>query len=60
MPGVFCFKSCSITGTRKASVLPVPVIAVASTSLPASACGIAAACTGVGMENLADASFSFI
>ena len=39
-----------MTGIRNASVLPVPVCAVASTSLPASAVGIAAACTGVGIE----------
>src|SRR5437879_11326459 len=59
MPGAFCPNSFSITGTRNASVLPVPVWAVAITSLPASACGIAAACTGVGTENRAALSRSF-
>ena len=43
-------------GIRNASVLPVPVCAVASTSLPWSACGITAACTGVGDEKRAAAS----
>jgi hypothetical protein len=41
----------SITGIRKASVLPVPVCAVARTSLPVSAGGIAASWTGVGVVN---------
>ena len=39
----------SIIGTRKASVLPVPVWAVAIRSLPASACGIAADWIGMGV-----------
>src|SRR5581483_6945856 len=53
MPGVFCLCSCSIIGIRNASVLPVPVWAVARTSLPSRACGIAAACTGVIVVNFA-------
>src|SRR5262249_22533835 len=59
MPVVGCVASRSMTGTRKASVLPVPVCAVAMTSLPAKACGMAAACTGVGIENPAALSRSF-
>jgi len=39
---------------RDASVLPVPVCAVASTSLPSIALGIAAAWTGVGVANFGD------
>lgn len=35
----------STAGMRKASVLPVPVLALASTSRPVSATGIAASCT---------------
>ena len=41
--------SISITGIRNASVLPVPVCAVASTSLPSRAHGIACAWMGVGV-----------
>src|SRR5713226_9585397 len=59
IPGVLSLSSFSITGIRNASVLPVPVCAVAITSLPASACGIAAACTGVGVVNRAAANLSF-
>lgn len=44
-------------GIRKASVLPVPVCAVASTSLPSSAGGIADAWTGVGVVKCECASF---
>jgi hypothetical protein len=51
--GVFSRMRCSITGIKNASVLPVPVCAVASTSRPAIACGIVAACTGVGVTKLA-------
>ena len=40
---------CSIMGTRKLSVLPVPVAAVARMSAPSSAGGMALACTGVGV-----------
>lgn len=36
-------------GTRKLRVLPVPVEAVARTSAPSSAGGMACACTGVGV-----------
>src|SRR5262245_43622720 len=59
MPGAFCLDSSSMAGMRNARVLPVPVCAVAITSLPASACGIAAACTGVGTENFAALSRAF-
>ena len=59
IPGVCDCPSFSMMGRRNASVLPVPVWAVAMTSLPSSACGIAAACTGVGMENFAAMSRSF-
>src|SRR3954468_3197849 len=38
-------------GRRNARVLPVPVCAVATTSRPSRAGGIACACTGVGMTN---------
>jgi hypothetical protein len=38
-------------GSRYASVLPLPVRARATTSLPSRAFGIAAACTGVGDAN---------
>jgi hypothetical protein len=57
MPGVRERDSFSITGTRKARVLPVPVWAVARTSRPARAGGIAAAWTGVGIVMLAEARF---
>src|SRR5260370_39497476 len=60
IPGVLSLSSFSITGIRNASVLPVPVCAVASTSLPSNACGIAAAWTGVGVVNRAAANRSFI
>ncbi len=60
IPGVFSCSMRSMTGIKNASVLPVPVCAVASTSFPASACGIAVACTGVGTENLAKASRSWV
>ena len=46
-PSTFC--SISTMGIKKLSVLPVPVCAVASTSRPLSAGGIASACTGVGV-----------
>ena len=39
----------SIIGIANARVFPVPVCAVATTSWPASAGGIACACTGVGV-----------
>ena len=45
------FCSISTMGMRKLRVLPVPVCAVASTSRPSSAGGIAPACTGVGVSN---------
>src|SRR6185437_6682836 len=38
-------------GRRNARVLPVPVCAVATTSRPSRAGGIACACTGVGWTN---------
>src|SRR6478736_5236281 len=44
-------------GIKKLRVLPVPVCAVASTSLPSRAGGMAAACIGVGVTNLAIAIF---
>ena len=47
-------------GIRNASVLPVPVCAVARMSLPSSACGIAAAWTGVGVAKLASDSRSLV
>src|SRR5260370_17166828 len=59
IPGVLSLRSFSITGIRNASVLPVPVCAVARTSLPSNACGMAAACTGVGVTNRAAANLSF-
>jgi hypothetical protein len=46
----------SIIGIRKAKVLPVPVWAVARTSLPAIPWGIAWAWTGVGVVKFAAAS----
>ncbi len=51
-PRVFSAWSFSTIGIRKESVLPVPVCAVASTSLPSSAGGIAPDCTGVGVVKL--------
>src|SRR5579859_3428478 len=51
VPGLF-FKSDSSMGRTKASVLPVPVCAVATTSWPASAGGIACDWTGVGSTKL--------
>jgi hypothetical protein len=51
--------SFSIRGIRNPSVLPVPVWAVAITSFPSRALGMAAACTGVGVENRAAVSRSF-
>jgi hypothetical protein len=60
IPRVLCFASFSITGIRNASVFPVPVCAVAIKSFPSRACGIAAACTGVGTRNFAAFSRSFI
>ena len=60
IPAAFRAPSRSMIGIRNASVFPVPVWAVASTSLPSMACGIAAACTGVGTRKLAAASLSFI
>src|SRR5215813_10591187 len=42
-------------GIRKLRVLPVPVCAVARTSLPSRAGGIAPACTGVGVTKFAEA-----
>src|SRR5277367_3797964 len=41
----------SITGIENASVLPVPVCAVATTSRPSISGGIACAWTGVGVTN---------
>jgi len=46
----------SITGIRNARVFPVPVCAVATTSLPCRAGGIASAWTGVGVRKFAAAS----
>jgi len=46
-----------MSGMRNASVLPVPVCAVASTSFPSSAGGTADACTGVGVVKWNCASF---
>ena len=48
---VFC--SFSMMGMRKLSVLPVPVWAVARTSLPSRAGGIAPTCTGVSVIKFA-------
>src|SRR6266851_1543205 len=59
IPGELRRRSFSSTGIRNARVLPVPVCAVASTSLPSRACGIAAAWTGVGVKKRADDSRSF-
>src|SRR5262249_44120829 len=59
IPAALCADSFSITGIKNARVLPVPVWAVAITSLPSRACGMAAACTGVGVENRAVVSRSF-
>src|ERR1019366_5641750 len=56
MPRGSVFCNISIAGMRKASVLPVPVCAVASTSRPARAGGIALSCTGVGLINCAAVS----
>src|SRR5215510_5462574 len=47
-----CFWSRSISGRTNASVLPVPVCAVATTSRPASAGSMVCACTGVGVVKL--------
>src|SRR5271157_3241521 len=44
-------------GSRNARVFPVPVWAVARTSLPSSACGMAISWTGVGLMNCAAANF---
>src|ERR1700749_4008032 len=53
---LFCdFCNRSMIGIRKLSVLPVPVCAVASTSFPSSAGGIAFSCTGVGVTKFAAA-----
>src|SRR5271166_3405602 len=52
-----CFNNDSSRGSRKASVLPVPVCAVATTSRPSSAGGIASDCTGVGVTKLFCARF---
>src|SRR5438270_9114891 len=52
-------RSLSRMGIRKANVLPVPVCAVASTSLPCRPGGIASACTGVGFTKPAHASCPF-
>src|SRR6266850_1862864 len=60
IPGVLSLSNFSITGIRNASVLPVPVCAVASTSLPSRACGIVAACTGVGVVNFAAVNLSLM
>ena len=40
----------SIMGSENAAVLPVPVLAAATTSRPSRASGIACSCTGVGTE----------
>src|SRR3984957_13677661 len=47
-----CFNNDSSRGSTKASVLPVPVCAVATTSRPSSAGGIDSDCTGVGVTKL--------
>ncbi len=52
----WAFCSRSMMGIRKLSVLPVPVCAVANTSRPSSAGGIAPTCTGVGVTKFALAS----
>src|SRR5271155_1000084 len=44
-----CFNNDSSRGRTNASVLPVPVCAVATTSRPSSAGGIDSDCTGVGV-----------
>jgi len=51
------FKRESTIGRRKASVFPVPVCAVATTSTPVRAAGIAFAWTGVGWVNELRARF---
>jgi hypothetical protein len=52
LPCTFCVRSAfcrrSMMGSMKLRVLPVPVCAVARTSRPSRAGGIANACTGVG------------
>ncbi len=50
------FCSCSMMGMRKLSVLPVPVCAVANTSRPSRAGGMAPTCTGVRVMKFALAS----
>ena len=40
----------SQVGMQKPNVLPVPVLALASTSLPARQCGRHASCTGVSAD----------
>jgi hypothetical protein len=39
-----------MSGNRNAAVFPLPVLARASTFLPANANGMVAACTGVGLS----------
>src|SRR5580698_3365355 len=53
-----CFNNDSSRGSTKASVLPVPVCAVATTSRPSSAGGIDSDCTGVGVTKLFCARFA--
>src|SRR5271163_3581507 len=53
-----CFNNDSSRGSTKASVLPVPVCAVATTSRPSSAGGIDSDCTGVGVTKLFWARFA--
>src|SRR5580692_5253138 len=53
-----CLSSDSSRGSTKASVLPVPVCAVATTSRPSSAGGIDSDCTGVGVTKLFWARFA--
>src|ERR1035438_2958379 len=54
---VGCAPSFSMMGSRNAKVFPVPVWAVAKTSLPSSACGMAISWTGVGVVKCAAANF---
>ena len=58
-PGAFSRRSCSITGIRNASVLPVPVCAVASTSWPSRAWGIVRGLHGRGRQEACGSKRSF-
>ena len=50
-PGRLARPMRSIMGSANAAVLPVPVVAAATTSRPSSASGMACSCTGVGTVN---------